>query len=68
MNHSNKILKRIGRYNLITKQPIRYFSIIPIFSRILKLRYLFIGSAVGGGIAIQNVSTLSRVCLFEFLF
>ena len=66
MNHSNKILKRIGRYNLITKQPIRYFGIIPIFSRILKLRYLFIGSAVGGGIAIQNVS-ISFISIFSIL-
>lgn len=32
----------------------RQFSIIPVFGRLLKLRYLFLGSAVGGGIVIQN--------------
>ena len=50
----------------------RYFSILPIISRVLKLRYLFIGSAVGGGIAIQNVSkkkkTKSIVWVYSFLF
>jgi len=45
------LLKNNANLGLTSK---RYFSIVPLFSRILKLRYLFLGSAVGGGIAIQN--------------
>jgi hypothetical protein len=36
---------------------IRYFSVVPILTRILRLRYLFLGGAVGGGVAISNVNT-----------
>ena len=32
------------------------FGFVPIISRILKLRYLIFGSAIGGGIAVHNVS------------
>jgi hypothetical protein len=41
--------------NLPFKQAVRTFSIVPIISRILKLRYLIFGSLVGGGIAASKV-------------
>lgn len=45
------LFKENARFDIPRK---RYFSIIPVFGRLLKFRYLFLGSAVGGGIAIQN--------------
>ncbi|RNA43510.1 dynamin-like 120 kDa mitochondrial-like protein [Brachionus plicatilis] len=36
------------------RQAVRSFGVLPILGRILKLRYLFLGSAVGGGVAIHN--------------
>lgn len=38
----------------------RGFSIVPIFARLLRLRYLFLGTAVGSGIAINNVNYLKN--------
>lgn len=45
----------LNKYGNSTKYASRYLSIVPLFSRILKLRYLFLGSAVGGGVAVHNV-------------
>jgi len=64
MSYSKRTFKVLGKYSsrklllnkyASNKLPVRYFSIVPILSRVLKLRYLFLGSAVGGGVAIHNV-------------
>jgi len=65
MSKPHRIIKLLGQpgpyKSVLLKNPTnftmpskRYFSIVPILSRVLKLRYIFLGSAVGGGIAIQN--------------
>lgn len=40
----------------ILKTSTRGFGVGAIISRVLKLRYLILGGAVGGGVAIHNVS------------
>ncbi len=70
MNNSKRVFRLFGnnssnshanRASILFNEKVRfglhkrYFSIVPIFGRILKLRYIFLGSAVGGGIAVQNV-------------
>ena len=62
-SNSRRVFKLFGHndsilFNKHTRAVLyrRSFSIVPLFSRLLKLRYIFVGSAVGGGIAIQNVS------------
>ena len=62
-SNSRRVFKLFGHndsilFNKHTRSVLyrRSFSIVPLFSRLLKLRYIFVGSAVGGGIAIQNVS------------
>lgn len=64
MNKSQRAFKLLGQSELtrsllykgkpFTGHSQRYFSLIPLIGRVLKLRYIFLGSAVGGGIAIQN--------------
>lgn len=65
MSYSKSTFKLLGKYSnqrllLLHKQnagqAARYFSVVPILSRILKLRYLFLGGAIGGGVAINNVN------------
>jgi hypothetical protein len=73
MNRSYKSFKLLGQSSqtraLLFKEipttnlPKRHFSLIPIFSRVLRLRYLFLGTAVGGGIALKNVTELSKFYL-----
>ena len=50
---SRKLL--LNKYGLTQKTASRYMGIVPVLSRILKLRYLFLGTAVGGGVAVHNV-------------
>lgn len=69
MNRSFGAFKLLGQTSqarsLLFKQnptnnlPRRSFSLIPVFARVLRLRYIFLGSAVGGGIAIKNVITIN---------
>jgi hypothetical protein len=66
MSYSKGTIKLLGKYSnrslLLNKYAnmqrisIRQLGILPIFGRLLKLRYLFLGTAVGGGVAIHNVS------------
>lgn len=78
MNNPNKFIKLVGksRTNIlfsnqnaspIHKITIRHFSLLPILSRVLKLRYLFLGTAVGSGIAIQNVTSYSFIELLNII-
>lgn len=64
MGYSKSTFKILGKYSsrrlLLNKygvksNSVRYFSIVPVLGRLLKLRYLFLGSAVGGGVAVHNV-------------
>lgn len=50
------ILSKYSNNVLPFKQTTRAFSIVPIISRVLKLRYLIFGSVVGGGIAASKVN------------
>ena len=70
MGYSKSTFKLFGKHSsrrlLLNKYgvpssgtTVRYLSILPFVGRILKLRYLFLGSAVGGGVAISNVSVVS---------
>lgn len=69
------LLGRVSSMKLLNRKPnniqhktiIRQFSALPILSRILKLRYLFLGSAVGGGVAIHNVIMIIFSRLNQFL-
>jgi hypothetical protein len=53
---SKNRIQLLKRLNLIST-PSRSIGFVPtIVSRILKLRYLIFGTAIGGGVAISNVS------------
>jgi hypothetical protein len=69
MGYSRNTFKILGKYSsrrlLLNKygvksNSVRYFGVVPILSRLLKLRYLFLGSAVGGGVAIHNVILIKK--------
>lgn len=56
--------KVLGKYERTLLRPpvlsnrmvaVRYLSVLPFLGRILRLRYLFLGGAIGGGVAINNV-------------
>lgn len=53
-NHTRRLLMN---NHVALRQSARSFGVLPFFGRILKLRYLFLGSAVGGGVAIHNVKS-----------
>ncbi|CAF0780463.1 unnamed protein product [Brachionus calyciflorus] len=56
----SKILNKSSRRLLLnknavfSKHSVRGLGVLPFLGRLLKLRYLFLGSAVGGGVAIHN--------------
>lgn len=67
MSYSKNTFRLLGKYSngrrLLLNPAVggsinsaRYFSVIPFLGRILRLRYLFLGGAIGGGVAINNVS------------
>ena len=72
MSYSRNTFRLLGKYSshnlLLSKYDLahrnsnrRFLGIVPtVLGRIFKLRYLFIGTAVGGGVAINNV-TLNRI-------
>ena len=49
-----------NKYGSPSSIAIRSFSVVPMLSRVLRLRYLFLGSAVGGGVAISNVRLICK--------
>ncbi len=64
MAYSSSMFRRIGIYSsrrlLLNKygfnhRTTRFIGFVPILGRVFKLRYLFLGSAFGGGVAIHNV-------------
>ena len=62
MNSIGLLKKKAGKKllldpqtQLVLRNPKSFFSVATLLSRVLKLRYLVFGSAVGGGIAIHNV-------------
>ena len=66
MSYSRNTFRLLGKYSsrnlLLSKYGLthrnankRYLGIVPVLGRIFKLRYLFFGTAVGGGVAVHNV-------------